>query len=359
MKALAFPRLGIAKPRVRLNEFWFRPAGWAFIWVAAIVLIYLATAPRTYALLDQDNYLRYFAETNWQWLHIYREKHTDFMFLVGIVTDELGWRLWILLVNWFGSLPEDGVRFTVVALNALTIYTFSRTRRPLLALLLYIAIPTALSTAGLFQIRQGFAFAIAMYFATVYRRPILGALIASTIHTTFAIPAIFLIVARVFRKRTTVAIVACSATGIALACTGHFLFERFGGRRLETYSADTDDFTIRLLLLLAAYGIASTLVLYTRRKENGWPSKQIISQISIAHIALIVYLVVAFFIFPFGKGRVWYYVPMLLPYLIPEIVIKRWFVLGMTVILFGMVGADVINNYYKNVYDYFISDISI
>ncbi|OAJ53696.1 hypothetical protein A6V36_35760 [Paraburkholderia ginsengiterrae] len=359
MKALALPRLRIVKRRARVNEFWFRPAGWVFIWIAAIVLIYLATAPRTYALLDQDNYLRYFAETSWQWLRIYREKHTEFMFLVGIVTDELGWRLWILLVNWLGALPEDGVRLTVVVLNAITIYTFSKTRRPLLALLLYIAIPTALSTAGLFQIRQGFAFAIAMYSAIVYRRPILGALIASTIHTTFAIPAIFLIVAHIIRKRTMVAIAACSATGIALASAGHFLFERFGGRRLGTYSADTDDFTIKLLFLLAAYGIASALVLYTRRKDKNWSMKRVVSQFSIVHIALIVYLLVAFFIFPFGKGRVWYYVPMLLPYLIPEIVIKRWLVLGMTVILFAMVGADVVNNYYKNVYDYFISDISI
>lgn len=359
MKALALPRLRIAKPRVRLNEFWFRPAGWAFIWVAAIVLIFLATAPRTYALLDQDNYLRYFAETNWQWIRIYAEKHSGFMFLIGTVTDELGWRMWILLVNWFDNVPEDGVRLTVLVLNALTIYTFSRARRPLLALILYIVIPTALSTVGLFQIRQGFAFAIAMYSAIVYRRPVLGALIASTIHTTFAVPAIFLIVAHVFRNRTALAISACSATAIALASAGHFLFERFGGRRLGTYSADTDDFTIKLLFLLAAYGIASILVLYTRRNDHRWPMKRIVSQISIIHIALVVYLVVAFFIFPFGKGRVWYYVPMLLPYLIPEIVIKRWLVLGMTVLLFAMVGVDAINNYYKNVYDYFISDISI
>ncbi|WP_174904309.1 EpsG family protein, partial [Burkholderia pseudomultivorans] len=274
----------------------------------------------------------------------------------GVVTDELGWRVWILFVNQFGYAPGVGVRITVVLLNIVIFYTLSWTRRPVLALILYAVIPVALPTVGLFQIRQGFAIAIAMYAAIVLRRPIFGALVASTIHTTFAIPAVLLIAIRPFRKSVPVSLAVASGVGFLMVVMGSILFHLFGGRRIDTYSDYTDDFTIKLLILLACYAFASGCVIYTRRRDL-YRLKDVMTELSVMHIALVVYLIGAYFLFPFGKARVWYYVPIMLPYLMPEIKIRKNVVLAIIFLLYALVAADVVNNYEKGVYDYFIDGV--
>ncbi|MFL9927969.1 hypothetical protein P0D88_01510 [Paraburkholderia sp. RL18-103-BIB-C] len=121
----------------------------------AFILCMLALGDRS-RLLDQDNYVAYFREADPLWImHLWSSNRSIVLFLVKTITDELGWRVWVLGINSLGVSPEMGVRITVIALNVLMALALSRTRRPLLGLLLWTLIPTGLATVGLFQIRQG------------------------------------------------------------------------------------------------------------------------------------------------------------------------------------------------------------
>jgi hypothetical protein len=332
------------------------PDGWAFLLITAALLYFLAVTPRPNTLPDQLPYLEYFRITNWDWVVSYiHQGKSALSTAVGITTDELGWRLWIILVNSLGFTPEEGIRVTIVVLNALVACSLSRLNRPLLGLLLWMIIPSALAIVGLFQIRQGFAFSVAMLFAINFRRPILGALIASTIHTTFAVPAVLLIAARMFGPRPKFSLPAVGFTGIAMACAGSALFKDFGGRRVSTFAGYQDDFTARLLILVITYGIASAIMLYTL-KPNENSRTDSLRELATMHLGLIVYLIAAFVVFPMGKDRVFYYVSLMLPYFVQTIRVRSpaslWFLtvlvvtMGSEAVLAGLKGAyDVLLNY--------------
>ena len=317
------------------------PSGWAFVLLSSFVLYYLATTVRPVTLPDQAPYLDYFKWTDWQWMVDYFAQSKSAMNMaVGVVTDELGWRAWILLVNSFGVTPEIGIRVTVVIINALVFYSLSRLSRPLLGLVLWLAIPAAFPIVGLFQIRQGFAFAIAMLFALNFRRPVLGALIASSLHTTFAIPAILLIVVRLSGPRQKIALPAVCLAGILLASMGGLLFQDYGGRRIGDYAGYQAEFSDRLLVLMITYGIASAMVLYTL--EPGENSRlHALRELATTHIGLIAYLVAAFLVFPFGKDRVFYYVSLLLPYFMQVLRVRTPASLWLLLALFVTIGAEM------------------
>ncbi|MFM0208834.1 EpsG family protein [Paraburkholderia sediminicola] len=317
------------------RELFKTPGGWAFVLISSLVLYLLATTERPPTLPDQWSYLAYFQVTDWQWIVDYYSQSTSAVSLaVGLVTEELGWRAWILLVNSFGVTPEMGIRVTVVIINALVFCSLSRLSRPLLGLALWFVIPAALAIVGLFQIRQGFAFAIAMLFAINFRRPVLGALIASTIHTTFAIPAILLIVARLSGDRQKIALPAVSLAGILLASMGGLLFKDYGGRRIDNYAGYQAEFSARLLVLVITYGVASAMLLYQLKPVEDSRLKPL-RELATMHIGLIVYLIAAFFVFPFGKDRVFYYVSLLLPYFFQVLRVRTpaslWFLLVLLV----------------------------
>ncbi len=327
------------------------PSGWAFVLLSSFVLYYLATTERPVTLPDQVPYLAYFKLTDWQWMVDYFSQGKSAMSMAaGVVTDELGWRAWILLVNSFGVTPETGIRITVVVINALVFYSLSRLSRPLLGLVLWLAIPVAFPIAGLFQIRQGFAFAIAMLFAIDFRRAVLGALIASSIHTTFAVPAILLIVVRMSGPRQKFALPAVCVAGMLLASMGSVLFQDYGGRRIGDYAGYQVDFSARLLVLMITYGIASAMVLYTLKPvENS--RLQALRELATMHIGLIAYLVAAFLVFPFGKDRVFYYVSLLLPYFIQVLRVRTPASLWLLLVLFVMMGAEMSLANDKGAYD--------
>jgi EpsG family len=330
------------------------PSGWAFLLLSSFALYYLATAGRSATLPDQLNYLIYFKITDWQWVvDYYSQSKSAVSFVVGIVTDELGWRAWIILVNSFGVTPETGVRVTVVIINALVFYSLSRLSRPLLGLLLWFVVPAALASVGLYQIRQGFAFAFAMLFAIQFRRPVLGALLASSIHTTFAIPAILLIVARVSGPRQKIALPVVSVAGVLLASMGSLLFQDYGGRRLGDYAGYQADFSIRLLVLMVTYGIASAMVLYTL-KPGETSRYQSLRELATMHIGLIVYLVAAFLVFPFGKDRVFYYVSLLLPYFAQEIRVRNPASLWLLLVLLVTMAAEIALGNDRGMYDFIL-----
>jgi len=353
--AISTSALRTTSERPRASAYFRTPQGWLFLLLAVAALATLGFGDRSIGVLDQDNYVAYFKVTTWDWVvQFYQDSASLSTFVISLVTEELGWRVWVVLVNSFGMTPEAGVRLTVVVLNLLVMYSLASLRRPLIGLILWIVMPTALATVGLFQIRQGFAFAITMLFAVRLNRPILGALIASAVHTTFAVPALLLIAARICNRSIWIALTGVSVMALVLASSASFLFQNFGGRRLEEYAGYQDDFTIRLIALLVGYMIASVAVLYSSGRTALTQRDESIRQMCIMHIGLVIYLVAAFLVFPFGKGRVWYCVPLLVSFFVPEIKFRNAIVVWLTVILLSVVAADIVKSYYEEVYTYFI-----
>jgi hypothetical protein len=338
--------------------YFLTPSGWAFLVLAATALSIVAFRERSVGLIfDQEAYIQYFRSTDWHWLvQFYQNRESDIGFAISLITEELGWRSWVILLNAFGVTPEGGIRTTVVLLNLVVMYSLLQTRRPLVGLILWLVIPYALATVGLFQIRQGFGLAIAMLFALRFNRPTLGMGLASFVHTTFAVPTAFLMTAGFFggAQKKTRALVAVSTVAIVLASAAKFLFANYGGRRIDEYSGYQENFTIKLLSLLLFYTMASIMVLYSTWRAQDTQREGAITKLSIMHVGLFVYLVVAFFVFPFAKGRVWYCVPLLLPFLAPEIKFKNAMVLVITFGVFVAVAADATKSYFEGVYHYFM-----
>lgn len=346
-----------AQPQHRAGDYLKTPQGWLFLMVAALMLVLLATGERHVpSLLDQDNYLEYFRTTTWEWIvQLYDQRTSTTSFVISMVTEELGWRMWVISLNSFGLTPEAGVRLTVILLNLLVMLALLDVRRPLLGLILWIVIPPAMATVGLFQIRQGFAFAVAMVLTTRFQRPLTGWVLASFIHTTFAVPALLLIAIRACRPRGKWhALGGASVMALVLAFSASFLFQHFGGRRLAEYASYQDDFTIRLVLLLTAYMFASVMVLYSSWRAPDSRRQNALTELSLMHISLVLYLVVAYVVFPLGKGRVWYCIPLLLAFLIPEIKFKTTAVWWVTGVVLMVLSADVGKSYYEGVYTYFL-----
>ncbi len=337
--------------------YFMTPSGWAFLVLAATALSIVAFRERSVGLVfDQEAYIQYFRSTDWHWLvQFYRNRESDMGFLISLITEELGWRSWVIFLNAFGVSPEGGIRTTVVLLNLVVMYSLLQTRRPLVGLILWLVIPYALATVGLFQIRQGFGLAIAMLFACRFNRPTIGMGLASFVHTTFAVPTAFLMTAAfVGEEKKTRALVAVSAVAIVLASAAKFLFATYGGRRIDEYTGYQENFTIKLLSLLLFYTMASVMVLYSTWRAQDTQRQRSLTRLSIMHVGLFVYLVVAFFVFPFAKGRVWYCVPLLLPFLAPEIKFKNAIVLVITFGVFVAVAADATKSYFEGVYHYFL-----
>ena len=334
---------------------WLRPSTLGFLVIAAFIVCRVAVGDRSH-LLDQDNYVAYFREADPLWIaHLWSNSQSWILFIAKAVTDELGWRLWVLGVDTLGVSPDNAVRLTVVTLNVLMVLALSRTRRPLLALLLWALIPTGLATVGLFQIRQGFALSIAMYFAMCRQRPIRGALLASIVHTTFAYPALFLILAHVLIKRSKLlAIVGVIGAAMAMSLASAWLFNTFGGRRLEEYSQN-DEFTFNFLISLSLYLIVPTLVLVLRRKNVQETMRElVVNKVAMMHIGLLTFLIISFFVYPFGTQRIVYYGPLLLAFMLPEVRLKNSLVLWVVAFIMAIVAYDVIKNYLLGTYSYFL-----
>jgi hypothetical protein len=342
------PDSPVPDARVRLSTL-------AFLALSALLVSMIAFGDRSH-LLDQANYLQYFRETDLDWFtHLWLDSRTLGVFAVRMVTEELGWRLWVITLNTLGFAPATGVRITVVTLNLLMIWALSKTRWPLLSLAIWAVIPTGLAAVGLFQIRQGFALAIAMYFALVRQKPILGALLASVVHTTFAFPALFVIVARLFARRSyAVSVIAASASAVGIAVASSVLFNVFGGRRLEEYSQH-ENFTYFNVVALMVYLIVPTLVLWNRdRQADGTPRADVIRELATMHLSVLVFLIVSFFVYPFGMARIDYYATLLIAFMLPEIRLKNALVLWIIALVLLVIGYDVVKYSLTGHYTYFL-----
>ncbi|MFL9927990.1 hypothetical protein P0D88_01635 [Paraburkholderia sp. RL18-103-BIB-C] len=327
----------------------------AFLTLAALILGPLALGDRT-GLLDQDNYVQYFRETNLYWFAgLWNESQSIKLFVIRMVTDEFGWRLWVISLSTLGCSPEAGVRITVIALNVLMIYALSKTRWPLISLVLWAVIPDALATVGLFQIRQGFAFAIAMYFALGRQQPVRGAIFASLVHTTFAFPALFLILARLFARRSQfLSVTVVSGAAFTMSVMSSVLFNLYGGRRLTEYSQRVD-YSLTYVIVLGLYLLIPTLFFWTRDEEAEHTASAVVTrELATMYLGILVYLIASFFVYPFGMDRIGYYSALLIPFLLPAIRVKNSLVLWAITGIFLIIGYDVFKKYLSGRYGYFL-----
>src|SRR5262249_33109017 len=140
MKILALRKttgpMGTSHVQTDEPAFFATPAGWAFLLIASYIIWFLVTSERSaYRLPDQDGYLVYFKYTDWNWLVRYFHRYGPSLSLIPhIVTDEVGWRLWILFVNAFGFTPDTGIRITVALANGFVFCALAQLRRPLIGL---------------------------------------------------------------------------------------------------------------------------------------------------------------------------------------------------------------------------------
>ncbi|WP_250536210.1 EpsG family protein [Caballeronia sp. AZ10_KS36] len=340
----------------RAPNFFATPSGWAYIAIALVILYLMATSPREVStLLDQDNYLEYFRRTTWDWfVSSYHQRTSTLAFVISTVTEEFGWRAWVVGLNALGLSPDTGVRVTVVLLNTLIFIALLETRRPLIGLCLWAVVPMALATVGTFQIRQGMGFSIAMLLSLRYQRPLTGWALASFVHTTFAVPALLLVAIRACGDRRRLSFVCAGVTAIVLVSSAGFLFRNFGGRRIDEYANYQNDFTMKLVVLLVVYMTASIVMLYSEWKNRPKTQPTVWTELATMHIVLVFYLVLAFALFPFGKGRVWYCVQLLLPFIVAQIRFRNafsiWWIVGVLLVL----SAEIIKSSFEGVYAYFI-----
>lgn len=285
------------------------PAFSAFFWLgAALLLLFVALVDR-HGLLDQSEYVDYFTQgPDLDWLSSF-SLDRDRLFLTGvaIVTEELGWRLWTLVVGTVMS-PWAATIFTVVALNAIVVFASAKLRYPLLLLALWVFAPVGMAVIGVIQLRQGLAYSLFLFIALEFGAPLRALIIVSSIHTTFFVPLVCALCGRFVSKRIQFAAASSVVVGVVLAFSGRALFEEFGGRRLATFTPDegaTSLFFVLGSVLLAAPSF--WWLFFERAEQNETRPESPLDQIAIAHVGVTAFVVVSFFVFPLGTSRVGYF----------------------------------------------------
>lgn len=298
------------------------PAGVVlFALISILLMVFALTLDRTY-LIDQGSYLQNFSEgPTLDWLHdllsggsVLRDA------VIGLFSEEFLWHVWTTVWGFLLE-PAAAVLLLVGLLNILIVLSAWRLPNPTLGVILWIALPTAFADIGLLQIRQGFAFAVVLFLAIRYRRPVLGMLIAAMIHTTFAVGFVFAIVARVFRRRPFVALAIAVAIAFAGAYAGKILFDAFGGRRLLVYSVSEGATSLNYVFSGLVAMIPSVYWLATVAGEES-EQENVISNLAVVHIGCTTFTLFSFFLFPIGTGRIGYMSQLLLIPILPALTLR-------------------------------------
>jgi len=176
---------------------------------------------------------------------------------------------------------------------------FYKLRFPIILLMIWILLPTGLSAVGLAQIRQGFAFSIFLFLAVFLSRPLLGALIAALIHTTFFVPLAFILCFVFFKDRRLMLLFAVIFVCIVGIFVGNNYFSMIAGQRVLEYGVDSAGATsinyIFGLILIMIPTVWSMMV------KRTWPP------ILVVHFGVCIWLMMSFFLFPIGTNRLGYY----------------------------------------------------
>jgi len=321
-----------------------------------VLLVYILGMDRS-LLTDQQNYLDNFSESaSLEWL---RSVFEDESLLTGLITqvfsEELLWRLWATVVGLLVT-PPTAVLVTICVLNLLVVASVSRLPGPVLGLALWIVLPVGLAVTGLIQLRQGFAFAVLLFFAVRLNKPVLGSLLAAMIHTTFALAFVFAVIGWALRSKPLVSVGVSLLVALALSASGALLFALFGGRRLETYSVDEGATSIFYVFGGLLCILPSLFWMLTKSApERADPNTATLSWLALIHIGSTAFTLFSFFIFPLGAGRVGYLSQLMLIPILPALRPRREG--GLALGLFSLLLLYVVylagKSYGEGIYDLF------
>lgn len=92
------------KISISIDKRWIRPSAFVFVGLAGVVLSVMVVGDRS-QLLDQDNYINYFRLTDIGWfMNIWTDRSSFLSFAISMMTEELGWRAWVLAINALGVI---------------------------------------------------------------------------------------------------------------------------------------------------------------------------------------------------------------------------------------------------------------
>lgn len=271
-----------------------------------LVLGALATIDRT-NLLDNQNYINYFQFSYFDTWDGFSSSRGQIAGIIALFTEEIGWQVYTEICAYVLE-PENAVVFTTLLTTSLIFATALRTDHPLIMCMLWVFLPACLVTIGLYQIRQGLAFAILAY-GISRKKPITAAVLASSIHITVLILMVALLTLKLtskVSKKRFVFLVVILALALLLSQFGNMLFAVYGGRRLETYDPDSStasiNFVIAMVVVFAFY-----YVNLLRLSRNNTQEDSLEYLFTILGILVTGLSVFSFFFFPLGTSRISYF----------------------------------------------------
>ena len=284
-----------------------------FLMFGALVALAALTIDRN-NLIDQQNYVDYFSEgPTWSWLGQFANVDGGWPATIArLFTEEFLWRLWTAVIGaWLA--PTSAVLLTVMLLNVFMVLACARLANANIALLIWLTLPVGFVVTGIIQIRQGMALAVFLLVSLRLSTPVVGALLASLIHTTFLPILLFACVAAVLRRHRLLAAGATAALGIAGAEAGSAIFAAFGGRRLSIVSVDEGASSINYVLvaLLCVLPSLERCIFRPTTAHDGTYAL-VIDQLAALHVGLVAFTALSFFIFPVGTSRIGYMITLLL-----------------------------------------------
>lgn len=293
-----------------------------YVFFSLIVAAYVLGLDRTF-VVDQQNYIENFADSaSMAWLRDLTEGDSLRALITALFSEELLWRVWTTVTATLLS-PVPAILLTVCTSNLLVIVAAGRLERAALAMGLWLVLPVGFAVIGLEQIRQGFAFSIVLFFTLRLRKPVVGTLVAATIHTTFLVALIFVVIWRLLRKRHLVAFAAAVLVAFSGAYLGSVLFDLFGGRRLAEYSVSEGATSVNYVFGCLICLLPSVYWLLTADLSQEDADERVLSACALMHIGTTVFTIFSFFIFPLGAGRVGYLNFLMLIPMLPALLTRR------------------------------------
>ncbi len=271
-----------------------------FFSISCVILLWVMGLDRNF-LPDQQDYLIYFRA---DFLNNFIQQYQQQPWILKITSLFSSEVLWLgytqILVQFFSA--KTCVLLTVFILNFLLLMSCYECEKPLLALFLWVISPAGFLIMGFVQIRQGFAFAIFLFMALKYQRPLLAAIITAMIHTTFAIPLIFLIIHHFVKNKRNFFLVSFIFSVLIAFLLAHF-FHEIAGRRADTYSVLQGPQSILYFFVWLAWAIPSLYMFFSKKEESFF---------SYVYLGMLLWFIACYFLFPVGNNRVTYYIWLLL-----------------------------------------------
>lgn len=275
-----------------------------FVVLSIAVAMFMAAVDRSF-VIDNDNYVRYFSDEGVLYEFLNRVTSVEGLGALPIFfSEEFVWQIYVTVV---GSLFDANlaVVLTVIAINILIMYSIWISGAGLVGCLLWIVLPLCLPVVGFYQIRQGFAVSLFVFLCLIDFYPIVAAVIASMVHTTFVIPCVvvFFMGFDLLWKRKLYLFLVLSVIFLAVALMADGLFSEFAGRRGEIYAVTDGTASINFLIGVVFMILPSLYIVFL----GGGCFGDFVVRMSIMHIGVSIWLFMAFVYFPVGTSRVGYY----------------------------------------------------